>query len=66
MKLETGSGSRRMSHRSSRHRPRHGAQNAPPGAAMSSNLEYVGRTAGAAGITEGKFDRVSRSTTSWS
>jgi hypothetical protein len=30
----------------------------PPGAAISSNLEYVDREPGAAGITEGKFDRV--------
>ena len=30
----------------------------PPGAAISNNLEYVDREAGAAGITEGKFDRV--------
>jgi hypothetical protein len=37
-----------------------GAQAAdpPPGAAMSSNLEYVTRVAGANGIVEGKFDRV--------
>src|SRR5687768_15910883 len=37
-----------------------GAQAAepPPGAAMSSNLEYLTRVPGAAGITEGKFDRV--------
>jgi hypothetical protein len=31
---------------------------APPGAAISDNLEYVTRVAGAAGITEGKFDWV--------
>jgi hypothetical protein len=31
---------------------------APPGAAISNNLEYVTRVAGAAGITEGKFDYV--------
>ena len=30
----------------------------PPGAAISSNLEYVTRVAGANGITEGKFDEV--------
>ena len=30
----------------------------PPGAAKSANLDYVDREAGAAGITEGKFDRV--------
>ena len=30
----------------------------PPGAAISDNLEYVTRVAGAAGITEGKFDEV--------
>jgi hypothetical protein len=30
----------------------------PPGAAISDNLEYVNRVAGAAGITEGKFDEV--------
>ena len=30
----------------------------PPGAAMSSNLEYLTRIAGANGITEGKFDKV--------
>ena len=30
----------------------------PPGAAMSTNLEYVARVPDAAGITEGKFDRV--------
>lgn len=37
-----------------------GAQAAekPPGAAMSDNLEYVTRMPDAAGITEGKFDRV--------
>jgi hypothetical protein len=37
-----------------------GAQAAdpPPGAAMSSNLQYVTRVAGASGIVEGKFDRV--------
>jgi hypothetical protein len=37
-----------------------GAQAAdpPPGAAMSSNLEYVTRVAGANGIVEGKFDQV--------
>jgi hypothetical protein len=33
----------------------------PPGAAISNNLEYVDREAGAAGITEGKFDRVGKS-----
>ena len=37
------------------------AQNAPPGAAMSNNLKYVTRSADAAGITEGKFDRVAGS-----
>jgi hypothetical protein len=31
---------------------------APPGAAISDNLDYVTRVAGAAGITEGKFDMV--------
>ena len=31
---------------------------APPGAAISNNLEYVTRVAGSAGITEGKFDSV--------
>ena len=31
---------------------------APPGAAISDNLEHVNRVAGAAGITEGKFDYV--------
>jgi hypothetical protein len=31
---------------------------APPGAAISNNLEYVTRVAAAAGITEGKFDYV--------
>ncbi len=37
-----------------------GAQAAdpPPGAAMSTNLQYVTRVAGANGIVEGKFDRV--------
>lgn len=30
----------------------------PPGGAISDNLEYVTRVAGAAGITEGKFDYV--------
>jgi hypothetical protein len=37
-----------------------GAQAAdpPPGAAISDNLEYVTRVAGANGIVEGKFDRV--------
>ena len=30
----------------------------PPGAAISDNLEFVNRVAGAAGITEGKFDEV--------
>jgi len=30
----------------------------PPGAQISSNLEYLNRISGAAGITEGKFDRV--------
>ncbi len=30
----------------------------PPGSAMSSNLEYLARVPDAAGITEGKFDRV--------
>ena len=30
----------------------------PPGAAISDNLDYVTRVAGAAGITEGKFDKV--------
>ena len=30
----------------------------PPGAAISDNLEFVTRVAGAAGITEGKFDVV--------
>ena len=30
----------------------------PPGAAISDNLEYVTRVAGANGIVEGKFDRV--------
>jgi hypothetical protein len=30
----------------------------PPGAVISDSLEYVGRTAGAAGIVEGKFDNV--------
>jgi len=30
----------------------------PPGAAISDNLEYITRVPGAAGITEGKFDRV--------
>jgi hypothetical protein len=33
------------------------AADPPPGAAMSDNLEYVTRVAGANGITEGKFDR---------
>ena len=35
-----------------------GAADPPPGSAMSSNLEYVTRVAGANGITEGKFDEV--------
>ena len=30
----------------------------PPGSAMSTNLEYLARVPDAAGITEGKFDRV--------
>ena len=34
------------------------AADPPPGAAMSDNLDYVARVAGARGITEGKFDRV--------
>ena len=34
------------------------AAEAPPGAAISDNLEYVTRVPDAAGITEGKFDRV--------
>lgn len=34
------------------------AADPPAGAAISSNLEYITRVAGAAGITEGKFDRV--------
>jgi hypothetical protein len=34
------------------------AQSPPPGAAISDNLEHVTRVAGAAGITEGKFDDV--------
>ena len=34
------------------------AADPPPGAAISSNLEYVTRIAGANGITEGKFDEV--------
>jgi hypothetical protein len=34
------------------------AADPPPGAAISGNLEYVTRMADAAGITEGKFDRV--------
>jgi hypothetical protein len=34
------------------------AADPPPGAAISDNLEYVTRVADAAGITEGKFDRV--------
>jgi hypothetical protein len=34
------------------------AADPPPGAAMSDNLEYMTRVAGANGITEGKFDRV--------
>jgi hypothetical protein len=34
------------------------AADAPPGAAMSSNLEYVTRMPEASGITEGKFDEV--------
>ena len=33
----------------------------PQGAAMSDNLEYVDRSADAAGITEGKFDRIGKS-----
>jgi hypothetical protein len=37
------------------------AADPPPGAAMSGNLEYVHRSADAAGITEGKFDRVGKS-----
>ncbi len=37
-----------------------GAADPPPGAAMSSNLEYVHRSADAAGITEGKFDRIGK------
>jgi hypothetical protein len=37
------------------------AADPPPGAAMSSNLEYVTRMADAAGITEGKFDKVAGS-----
>jgi len=32
----------------------------PPGAAKSANLEYVDRSADAAGITEGKFDRIGK------
>ena len=32
----------------------------PPGAAKSDNLEYVDRSADAAGITEGKFDRIGK------
>jgi hypothetical protein len=35
-----------------------GAAAPPPGAAISSNLEFEARVAGAAGITEGKFDTV--------
>jgi len=34
------------------------AAEAPPGAKISSNLEYLNRIPEAAGITEGKFDRV--------
>jgi hypothetical protein len=34
------------------------AADPPPGAAISDNLEYITRVAGAAGITEGKFDEV--------
>ena len=34
------------------------AADPPPGAAISDNLEYVTRVAGANGITEGKFDTV--------
>jgi hypothetical protein len=34
------------------------AADPPPGAAMSDNLDYVTRVAGANGIVEGKFDRV--------
>ncbi len=34
------------------------AADPPEGAAMSDNLDYVTRVAGARGITEGKFDRV--------
>ena len=34
------------------------ADDPPPGAAISDNLEFEGRVDGAAGITEGKFDRV--------
>jgi hypothetical protein len=34
------------------------AADPPPGAAISDNLEYVTRVAGAKGIVEGKFDRV--------
>jgi hypothetical protein len=34
------------------------AADPPPGAAISDNLEYVTRVAGANGIVEGKFDRV--------
>jgi hypothetical protein len=37
------------------------AADPPPGAAMSDNLEYVTRMADAAGITEGKFDKVAGS-----
>jgi hypothetical protein len=37
------------------------ADDPPPGAAISDNLEFEGRVAGAAGITEGKFDRVAGS-----
>src|SRR5215211_6570527 len=37
------------------------AADAPPGAKMSTNLEYVTRSADAAGITEGKFDRIAGS-----
>jgi hypothetical protein len=36
------------------------AADPPPGAKMSSNLEYVTRSADAAGITEGKFDRIGK------
>ena len=39
-------------------RPAALAADPPQGAAMSDNLDYVTRVAGARGITEGKFDRV--------